>query len=75
MHIAVVEANSFDFLGIEGNIDIWLNLEAFHDVGVLNGPDTRNDLLVADALAGRLVDLIELNLGSTLGCGVDVDID
>ena len=38
-------------------------------------PDARHNHLAADALAGRLKDLIGLNLCSTLDRDADIDVD
>jgi len=69
------QPDRFDLLRLHGHIDIRLDLVALDDLAVLDRADARYHLFILDALAGRLVDLIKMNLGAALRRAIDIDVD
>jgi hypothetical protein len=70
-----LELQIVDLLGIDQDIFALLVFVALDDLLVLDGADARRDLLVADALTGRLVDLVQLDALLRAGCWVELDRD
>jgi hypothetical protein len=51
------------------------DLIALDDLVAVDGTDARNDLLILDPFARRLVHLVELDLGSAAGSREQLDRD
>ena len=68
-----LETDGLDLLGLEQHIDLRLDLIALDDVGILDLADPGHGSLIAHALAGRFVNLIEADLGSGLDRRIDLD--
>src|SRR6185295_15688941 len=54
-----LEAEFLQVFGIDGDIAVLRDLEALHDILVFDRPASFDDLLIADALAATLVDLVK----------------
>jgi hypothetical protein len=70
-----LELDVVNLLIIEQDVFALLDFIAAHDLVGVDGADTGNDLLVADPLPGRLVDLVERNPGCGLRCREQLDRD
>ena len=65
--LAALELDALDLLGVEQDVMALGDFVALDDLVAVDGTDARHDLFIFDALAGRLVDLVELDLGAALG--------
>ena len=73
--LAALELDALDLLGVEQDVMALGDLVALDDLVAVDRADAGHDLLIFDALAGRLVDLVELDRGAALGRGVKLDRD
>ena len=60
--LAALELDAFDLFGVEQDVMALRHLVALDDLVAVDRPDAGHDLLIFDPLAGRLVDLVELDL-------------
>jgi len=67
------ELELVDLLGVDQDVFALLVFVALDDLLVLDGPDARSDFLVADALARRLVDLVQCDASLRAGRRVELD--
>jgi len=58
-----LQADGFKLFRLEENIGVALDLVALDDVGRLDPAETGHGPLIFDPLAGRLVNLVEPDLG------------
>ena len=73
--LLALELQLVDLLLVEQDVLALLVLVALDDVLVLDRADAGRHLLVADALAGGLVDLVKLDLPLGAGGGIEADRD
>jgi hypothetical protein len=69
------ELHRIDLVLAEQDIFALLHFIALDDLIGLDRPHAGGDLLVADPLAARFVDLVEADLRARLGRGMDLDRD
>src|SRR4029079_16576013 len=67
------ELELVDLLGIDQDVFALLVFVALDDLLVLHRTDARSDLLIANALARRLVDLVQRDASLGAGCRIELD--
>ena len=73
--LAAFQFDAFDLFRIEQDIMALGHLIALDDLVAVDGADPGHDLFIFDALARRLMDLVELDRRAALGRGIQLDRD